>query len=144
MRPERVSSDWVPSRLCSTSSRPQSTSNGLKTPMTLIPHSPAWEVVPAAVTVVPMSHPMAPPLLLAPAMATAMMPTFWKTWPMHYLMLVHLHAQHHHHHQHYCRPHSQSMHTHHGNASPTPVFPMQCSNLHDCTSFIGPISRSVR
>jgi hypothetical protein len=143
-RPERVSSDWVPSRLHSASSRPWSTLNGLKTPMTLIPHSPAWEVVPAAATIIPTLHPMALPLLLAPAMATAMMLMFWKKQLMHYLMQVHLHAQHHHHYQHYHRPCSWSTHTHHVHASPTPVFPMQFSNSHDCTLFIGPISCSVR
>jgi hypothetical protein len=141
----RLSSDWVPSRLRSASSGPPSTSNGSKTPTTLMPRSLAWEPVPASAPVIPTSYPMAPPPVSGPATATATTPTFRKKRPMQYLTPAHPHAQnHYHHHQHYCRPRSRSTHARHGHVSPTPVLPVQRSNSHHGTSFIGPVSRSVR
>jgi hypothetical protein len=157
----RLSGDWFPSRLRSSSSGPPSASQGSHTPttsMSLVPRAPLRQALPPstapATTSLPSPSTTPGPGLgpghhsnkVAPVTATTTTPTFRQKRAPLYLTPT----QHHYHHHRV--PHSRSTHTvararvGGGASSPTPIpmaIPIQRSSSHGA-SFVGPVPRSAR
>jgi hypothetical protein len=157
----RLSGDWFPSRLRSSSSGPPSASQGSHTPtssMSLVPRAPLRQAPPPpltapATTSLPSPSRTPGPGLgsghhsnkMAPVTATTTTPTFrQKRAPLYLTPTQH----------HFRVPHSRSTHTvartriggGGGTSSPTPkpmVIPIQRSSSHGA-SFVGPVPRSAR